>query len=184
MLVGFSLVCEKVSISLSEPQEGLERLSKEEAFDSFLAESYSKLVGAAFLIVRDRGVAEDIVQETFARAYLRWGKLWPDGNPGGWTYRVSVNLAKSWRRKLAAEARAFARLGRVEVSPSPEELVDPDLMKAMQKLPSRQRQAVALHYVLGLPLEEVAHAMGCRIGTVKSCLHSARAKIRRELGEP
>lgn len=170
----------------SEPSGGLERLTKQEgadaAFDSFLTESYSKLVGAVFLIVGDRGTAEDVVQETMARAYINWSKLWPEGNPGGWTYRVAVNLATSWRRRLFREARALARLGRPAPQPSPEELIDPDLERLVAGLPTRQRQAVALHYGMGMSMEEVAAAMNCRVGTVKSSLHAARERLRKDLG--
>lgn len=159
-------------------------IDAEQAFEGFVSESSSKLVGAMFLIVGDRGVAEDIVQETFARAYLNWRKLWPEGNPAGWAYRVAVNLAASWRRRLFRERRMLSRLGPTTTTPGPEELIDPDLQRLIVSLPLRQRQAVALHYGLGLSLEEVAVAMGCKVGTVKSSLHSARERLRKELGEP
>lgn len=151
------------------------------AFDSFLSESYSKLVGAVFLIVGDKPTAEDVVQETMARAYMNWSKLWPDGNPGGWSYRVAVNLATSWRRRVFREAKAVARLGRQAPQPGPDELIDPDLERLVAGLPLRQRQAVALHYGMGMSMEEVANAMGCRVGTVKSSLHAARQRLKKDL---
>ncbi len=174
-------------ILLSKPGRGLERLSHkgkeaDDAFDGFVAETYSKLVGAVYLMVRDKETAEDIVQETFARAYLNWGKLWPEGNPGGWAYRVAVNLTTSWRRRLVREARMIARLGPPARSSGPEETIDPDLRRLVDGLPPRQRQAVALHYTLGLPLEEVAKAMGCKLGTVKACLFAARESLRKDIG--
>lgn len=153
------------------------------AFDSFLSESYSKLVGAVFLIVGDRGTAEDVVQETMARAYINWSKLWPEGNPSAWSYRVAVNLATSWRRRMFREAKALARLGPPDQEPGADELIDPDLERLVAGLPSRQRQAVALHYGMGMSMEEVAAAMGCRVGTVKSSLHSARERLRKDLGD-
>jgi RNA polymerase sigma-70 factor (ECF subfamily) len=153
----------------------------DEAFDRFLEETYSKLIGAVYLMTRDRGVAEDIVQETFARAYLNWRKLWPDGNPGGWTYRVAVNLSTSWRRRLVREAKMISRLGPPANPSNPEQLIDPDLWKLVSELPPRQRQAVALHYTLDLPLEEVARAMGCKVGTVKASLHAARESLKKNL---
>jgi RNA polymerase sigma-70 factor (ECF subfamily) len=158
-----------------------EEISSEEAFDRFLKERRAKLLGAVHLMVNDRGVAEDIVQETFARAYLSWSKLWPAGNPAGWTYRVASNLATSWRRKIIRESRMLSRLKASAHNPGPEELVDPDVKRLVAGLPTRQRQAVALHYVLGLPVEEVAAAMRVRVGTVKSCLHAARENLRKKL---
>lgn len=158
-----------------------EEISSEEAFDRFLKEGRAKLLGAVYLMVNDREVAEDIVQETFAKAYLSWSKLWPVGNPAGWTYRVASNLATSWRRKIIRESRMLSRLKASAHNPSPEELVDPDVKRLVAGLPTRQRQAVALYYVLGLPVEEVAAAMKVRVGTVKSCLHAARESLRRKL---
>jgi RNA polymerase sigma-70 factor (ECF subfamily) len=158
-----------------------EEIGSEDAYERFLKEGYSKLLGAVYLMVNDKGIAEDIVQETFARAYLNWTKLWPVGNPGGWTYRVASNLATSWRRKLIREAKMLSRLKTTVRNPGPEELVDPDLQRLVAGLPTRQRQAVVLHYVLGLPLEEIATAMKVRVGTVKSCLHAARESLRRKL---
>lgn len=157
--------------------------SAEEAFDAFLAERYGKLVGTVRSIVGDHATAEDIAQEAFARAYVHWSKLWPHGNPGGWVHRVATNLALSVRRRASREIRALARLGgrreMVVELPDPH----PELRAAVARLPKRQRAAVALHYVLGLPIDEVADAMGCRPGTVKSLLHQARGRLRSELGE-
>lgn len=154
----------------------------EEAFESFLQERYSRLVGTVVVIVHDRALAEDIVQETFARAYLSWARLWPDGNPAGWAHRVATNLAIGWRRRAAREVRALARLGRrSEDVPAIE--VHPELGPAISKLPARQRAAVALHYVSDLSVEDTARAMGCRPGTVKSLLHDARERLRVQLGD-
>ena len=135
------------------------------------------------MIVGDRATAEDMTQEAFARAYLSWGKLWPDGNPGGWVYRVATNLAISWRRRAAREVRARARLRGWTDTTMPEPEAYPELHAAVARLPRRQRAAVALHYVLGLSMEQAGEAMGCRPGTVKSLLHAARARLRDELGE-
>ena len=155
----------------------------EEAFASFLADRYTRLVATVRVIVNDQGIAEDLVQEAFAKAYLNWEKLWPEGNPGGWIHRVAVNLAISWRRRAVREVRAVARLGRrTEMShPAPEAY--PELHEAVARLPARQRTAVALYYVLGLPVDDAAKVMGCRPGTVKSLLFQARERLRERLGD-
>jgi RNA polymerase sigma-70 factor, ECF subfamily len=134
------------------------------------------------VIVQDQALAQDIAQETFARAYLSWSKLWPEGNPGGWCHRVATNLAIGVRRRATREARAIAKLGRRTplVVEAPE--VYPELHAAVAQLPARQRAAVALHYVLGLSIDEAAEAMKCRPGTVKSLLFSARDNLRKRLG--
>jgi RNA polymerase sigma factor (sigma-70 family) len=155
----------------------------EAAFEAFLAERYGKLVGTMRLMVGDHATAEDIAQESFARAYIHWAKLWPDGNPGGWVHRVATNLAMSMHRRAGRELRAITRLGgrREMVVEQPD--VHPELQAAVANLPRRQRAAVSLHYLLGLPVDETAEAMGCRPGTVKSLLFQARSRMRDELGE-
>ncbi len=155
-----------------------------EAYERLLEERYSRLVFTVRIIVQDHATAEDIVQETFARAYLAWPKLWPDGNPPAWIHRVAVNLAISWRRRAARELKAVARLQRRTSLAEPAPEAHPEVQRAVAALPARQRTAVALHYVLGLPVEEAARTMRCRPGTVKSLLFQARAKLRNQLVEP
>jgi RNA polymerase sigma-70 factor (ECF subfamily) len=157
--------------------------SPEGAFEAFTQDLYGRIVATVRLIVRDHHTAQDLTQEAFARAYLNWPKLWPDGNPAGWVYRVATNLALSSRRRATREIRAIARLqSRTALSvPAPE--AHPELHRAIAKLPPRQRAAVALHYILGLTMDEAADAMRCAPGTVKSLLHTARGRLRDELGE-
>lgn len=157
--------------------------SPEEAFAVFVGQTYGKVMGAVQIIVNNRATAEDLAQEAFARAYLSWSKLWPDGNPGGWVYRVATNLALSWRRRAGRELRAVQRLGRRTDHTVPEPDAYPELHRAIAKLPARQRAAVALHYVVGLSMDEAAAALKCAPGTVKSLLFSARERLRTDLGE-
>lgn len=155
--------------------------TSEEAFEAFLQERYAKLVSSVRLITRDHHAAEDIVQEAFARAYVHWPKLWPEGNPVGWIHRVATNLAISLRRRLGREVRAVTRLGkRTELTESMPEL-HPELHRAVAELPVRHRTAISLHYVLGLKIDEVAEAMDCAPGTVKSMLFKARGRLREQL---
>jgi len=149
----------------------------------FTKETYGKIMATVRLVVRDTATAQDVAQEAFARAYINWPKLWPEGNPAGWTYRVATNLAINWRRRAAREVRAVARLSKRDdfLVDAPEAY--PELHAAVASLPARQRMAVALHYVLGLTMDEAADAMKCRPGTVKSLLFSARERLRKELGD-
>lgn len=153
----------------------------EEAYERFVARNYAKLVTTVELLVRNRSTAEDIVQETLARAYLNWPKLWPDGNPNGWAYRVATNFAMSWWRRAGREAKALVKLGDPRKQTAHDQFADLDLADAVAKLPPRQRTAVALFYTLDLPVEEVAATMRCPAGTVRSLLHAARQKLKKEL---
>lgn len=163
--------------------QGDDPTTPEQAFDRFLEERYTRLVGTVNVIVHDRSLAEDIVQETFAKAHLQWHKLWPDGNPGGWAHRVATNLAISWRRRVAREVKAVARLGKQTSHETRDPEPHPELRRAVAALPPRQRAAVALHYTLGLSIDEAAEAMHVRPGTVKSLLFDARQRLKKELGD-
>ena len=147
----------------------------------FVKERYGKVTSTIQIIVSNRATAEDLAQETFARAYLSWSKLWPDGNPAGWVHRVATNLALSWRRRAGREIRALQRFSRREDRTVAEPEAYPELHRAVANLPPRQRAAVALHYVLGLTMEEAASALKCKPGTVKSLLFNARERLRGEL---
>lgn len=176
----------RAEVALNRPERRSvpgKEVSAEEAFEAFCQERYGKVVSAVRVITQDRAAAEDVAQEAFARAYISWAKLWPEGNPVGWVHRVATNLAISLRRRAAREIKAIARLGRRTDMTVEGPEVHPELQKAVASLPPRQRAAVSLHYVLGLTMEEAAEAMGCRPGTVKSLLHGAREKLRTQLGD-
>ena len=160
-----------------------EKASSEEAFEAFLQERYGKVVSAVRLIVREQATAEDIAQEAFARAFIHWAKLWPDGNPVGWVHRVATNLALSLKTRAGREIRALQRLGKRTSLESPAPDAYPELHAAVASLPSRQRAAVALYYVLDLSVEDCAKALKCKEGTVKSLLFNAREGLRKTLGE-
>lgn len=152
-------------------------------YRQFVEERWSRVVNAARVIVADRGVAEDIAQEAFARAWIHRDKLWPDGNPVGWVHKVAHNLAVSWRRRATRRGKVLERLKNREeqITHMPE--IRPDVAEAVSRLPIRQRTAVGLYYGADLSIDEVAEIMSCAPGTVKSLLFSAREKLREELGD-
>lgn len=151
------------------------------SFEIFYQEHYRALLSVAVALTMDRAAAEDLVQETFMSAHRRWDRISQYENPKAWLRRVLVNRATSRRRRLGSEMRAVTRMG-------PPQPVEPDLSaetsevwSAVRRLPRRQRQAVALHYVAQLSMNEVADVMGCSTGTVKSHLHRARETLKAPL---
>jgi len=89
--------------------------------------------------------------------------------------RVLINRATSLRRRLSAEGRAIGRVGAPEPSPPDLSPETADVWREVRKLPRRQQQAVVLHYVGQLSTIEMADAMGCSRGAVKSHLHPREA---------
>ena len=131
---------------------------------------------AAYALCGDREQAMDATQEAFARALSRWRRLRGERWAAGWVMTTALNVARrSLRRR----------------SPLPEPEVDHadldavlDLRAQIRALPRRQQVAVVLYYLAGLPVAEVAGAMGCREGTVRAHLARARASLARQLEGP
>jgi RNA polymerase sigma-70 factor, ECF subfamily len=141
----------------------------------------NSLVRALTLYCGDRGLAEDCVQEAFARLCLNWRRVSTYDDPAIWVRRVALNLAKDHRRLLVRRARLVVRLGDQQEPPPSRTEVDPQLWSAIRGLPSRQRTAVALYYVGDLKVAEVAMTMKISEGTVKRHLERARETLRKKL---
>jgi RNA polymerase sigma-70 factor (ECF subfamily) len=150
-------------------------------FDAFYAAEHRSIVGVVMMLTGDRAVADDIVQEAFAAAYRRWSTVSGYDRPGAWVRRVAVNQAISARRRRRAEARALRRVGTDERAGAAPEVPNEALWAAVRRLPKRQAQAVALTYGEDLGLAEVAGILGCSVGSVKTHLSRARARLAEEL---
>jgi RNA polymerase sigma-70 factor, ECF subfamily len=151
-------------------------------FEGFFAAAYPRLVRQLFAIVGEVGEAEDVVQEAFARAALRWPRICAYDDPEAWVRRVALNRARSNLRRSRRALAALARLGPAAEVPE----LSPDGMAvdaAMRHLPLRHREVLVLYYVVGLSVEETARQLGIPTGTVKSRLARGRAALARQLGE-
>ncbi|HEX9765484.1 MAG TPA: SigE family RNA polymerase sigma factor [Nitriliruptorales bacterium] len=147
-------------------------------FDAFYGAHWQGVVGVALALTGGVAAAEDVAQEAFLRAHDRWGQVAEHPNPAAWVRRVAINLATSRLRRLRSEARALARLGgRRAHDAGAIDATDARFWREVRSLPRRQAQAVALHYVDDLSVEDVAATMGCAVNTAKVHLHRARASL-------
>lgn len=146
-------------------------------FEDLCEATYGKVAGAAYLILGDRDEALDVAQETFTRAFERWGQVGSMENPGGWCYRVAVNLSLSARRRT----RRGPRAADVQVGPPPEP-PDVRLLEALRALTPAQRSAVVARYFLDLSIAQTAEMLGKREGTVRALTSQATARLRQALG--
>ncbi|MGH7358560.1 MAG: RNA polymerase sigma factor [Acidimicrobiia bacterium] len=167
---------------MTDEDEGEAPLRAQPAtFDDMFRDNYAGLVRSLTVAAGDRELAADCVQEAFTRAYVRWRRISRYDDPAGWVRRVAVNrLRDHWRRsrrKDRAVARLGAQLEDVE-PPSEPPSADPSLAAAVAGLPDRQREAVALFYVEGLTVREVADSMKLSEGAVKYHLHEGRERLR------
>jgi RNA polymerase sigma-70 factor (ECF subfamily) len=153
------------------------------SFDAFFRDAGSRMVSFAFLLTGDLPLAQDLAQESLARAWQHWPDVGSYADPEAWARRVCHNLAVShWRRvRLALGVHHLRDRERVTPGPSPQHVL---LAAALRSLPSSQRQALVLHDGLGYTVAEVAAELGAPEGTVKSWLSRGRSSMARKLGLP
>lgn len=145
-------------------------------FDYFFAEEYPGVVRSLALALGDADIAEDIAQEGFARALERWDRVRLMDRPATWVYVVAMNRARDRYRHIARAPDPDAS-GAV-ADPAGTVAVSVTIRTALAGLSPRQRQVVVLRFVADLGLDEIGTVMGCALGTVKSTLHQALARLR------
>jgi RNA polymerase sigma-70 factor (sigma-E family) len=163
--------------AVDETDDRLSEFEPEDAagrFVSVYVAEHDALVRLAALLLGSTAVAEDVVQEAFAKLHDRIDRI---DNPAAWLRTVVVNGCRNERRRWAV-ARKHARLL------APEAVVtDPpvhDVIDSLRALPPRQRAVVVLRFYEDLPEADIAAVLGIRIGTVKSRLSRALARLREE----
>ncbi len=153
-------------------------VTDEEQLAQFVASEYPGLVAALSLVCGDRSAAEDAVQEALARALLAQRRGTID-SLAAWVRVVALNQLRNRWRSRSRERRATQLLVDTQVPSGVDDQVERsmDLVAALASLSRRQREAVALHYRLGLSVAETAEAMKVSDGTVKTLLSRARAAL-------
>lgn len=169
-----------------QPPAAVEVPEPVEPFEAFYRGHLDRVYRALAVTLADPQLAREAADEAMARAYAHWRRVRGLDNPGGWVYRVGLNWATSWRRKVWRE-RALpepgsAPAGRV-ASPPP----DPAglaAQHALADLPLAQRAAVVCRVLLDLSTVDTAAVLGVAEGTVKSRLARGLATLRATLTEP
>ena len=154
-------------------------------FDTFYAEVMPLVFRTLLLATGDRELAADATQEAFTQAYRRWEDLI---TPKAWVMRVAINYRNRWWRRigsrevLAADTEVLDVTveGLAAAAPVAAHF-DPELVKALADLSSRQRTVVALRYLYDLQTNEIAEVLGIDSATVS--VHHSRAMdaLRRRL---
>ena len=155
----------------------------------------ARLYPAALRLTRNRADAEDLVQETFAKGISASGRFQPGTNLDAWLHRIMINTFISGYRKKQRETLLLSRSaaqwrmmpGQADAGGrSPEDcvvvpMIDPGIVAAMRALPHRHRLAVYLADVEGLKYRQISDLTGMPVGSVKSCLHRSRGRLRERL---
>lgn len=152
----------------------------DEAFDAVYTAHYVPLVRLAYLTTGSLPAAEDVVQDVFAEWFRRVDTV---RDPPAYLRRAVVSRCTSWVRRRILERRHSATTHGDALADTPPSADPLAVRAALLRLNSRQRAAVFLRYYLDLPEQEIADALGCRPGTVKSLLHRSLAVMREHLDE-
>ena len=138
-------------------------------FDRFVGDNSDGLLRTAYLMVGDLHEAEDLVQETLFKVASRWPRVSRMDNPVAYARRILVNLALHGSSKRSRNRAELKATPPAETAAQAAHLdIDDQLFDALAALPPRQRAALVLRYFLDLSEVEVAAALSCSLGTVKS----------------
>lgn len=133
-----------------------------------------------FAVTGNLADAEDAVQEAFARASVRWGRIGGYDSPGAWVCQVALNLALTGLRHARRLLEVLSRTpAPPPIPPLPTDSLP--LVEALKALPLPLRQVLVLHYLADLPVERVAGELGIAVGTAKSRLTRAREALAGQL---
>jgi RNA polymerase sigma-70 factor (ECF subfamily) len=156
-----------------------------DAFEALFNRHRVFIYRTAYGLTGDRDVAEEVLQDTFVRAYRHRATLHTDRSPLPWLHRVALNLCYSRlvRKKLPVEPIADSAHALSDGSDEPHEWAERQEMnrslgEGIASLPPGQQSVVVLRYLHGLSLQETSTLLGIRPGTVKSRLHYALHRLR------
>ena len=173
------------------------------AFDGLIGMYSAKLYKVAYALLGSRQDAEEVVQDTFLRAYRALHAFRGESSLETWLHRITVNLARNkyqWNRRRGDGLNVSLTAGEDPGSDSaaepeqdvPDRSLEPDrvleqdeigknIMKALNSLPDNLRETMVLRHVNDMPYEQIAQKLDCKVGTVKSRLSRGREMLREHL---
>lgn len=187
-----------VTDSKSADQALVERVQQGDktAFDLLVRKYQQKVLNVIMRYVRDPDEAQDVAQEAFIKAYRALPRFRGDSAFYTWLYRIAINTAKNMlvsrgRRPPGSDvevevAEQLDSGTRLKDQSTPESYIHEEevmrtIKKAMDELPEDLRTAIMLRELEGMSYEEIAEAMSCPIGTVRSRIFRAREAIDKKL---
>ena len=170
------------------------------AFDGLIEMYSAKLYKVAYALLGSRQDAEEVVQDTFLRAYRALGAFRGESSLETWLHRIALNLARNkyqWNHRrggglnvsLSVPEDSDGDPGRETEQDVPDRRMEPDLvleheeigkniMKALNGLPDNLRETMLLRHVNDMPYDQIARKLDCKVGTVKSRLSRGREMLR------
>lgn len=156
---------------------------RDEVFASLVAARSAALLRTAFLTTGHRQEAEDLLQTALAKTYLAWGRIESEQSVEAYVRRTMVTThVSSWRRHRNRERAADSEPELFDPATAEGDLVERDWMwQALAGLPPRQRTVLVLRYYEEMSEAEIALAMGCSTGSVKTHASRGLATLRARL---
>ncbi|HUD37361.1 MAG TPA: SigE family RNA polymerase sigma factor [Streptosporangiaceae bacterium] len=154
--------------------------AEEDEFALFVQARERALQRTAWMLTGDWALAEDLVQTALARSWLRWDRITRRDDPEIYVRRAMINTWLTWRRRswrgemASAELPDSAAPGDLAAEVAAREVVG----QVLAKLTDKQRAVLVLRVVDDLSEAQVAQVLGCALGTVKSTMSQALAKLR------
>ncbi len=170
------------------------------AFDGLIGMYSAKLYKVAYALLGSRQDAEEVVQDTFLRAYRALQSFRGESSLETWLHRIALNLARNkyqWNHRRGSGLNVSLTVGDDAGGDSgteneqdvPDRRMEPDLvleqdeigkniMKALNSLPDNLRETMLLRHVNDMPYEQIAQKLDCKVGTVKSRLSRGREMLR------
>jgi RNA polymerase sigma-70 factor (sigma-E family) len=153
------------------------------AFTDYAGTRGATFFRTAYLMVGDRQLAQDLVQEALVKTLLAWPRLRDRGDLDAYIRRIIVTTCISWRRRRAFHERPVEALPEQPGPDLADSVVTHDaVVVALAALPPRQRVAIVLRYYQDLTEAQTAEAMGCSVGAVKSQVSVGLRRLRDTLG--
>ncbi|HDL03386.1 MAG TPA: sigma-70 family RNA polymerase sigma factor [candidate division Zixibacteria bacterium] len=176
-----------------------EELRNKERFEKEALVHIDSLFRTALRMTKNEGDADDLVQETFLKAWRFWDKFQEGSNCRAWLFKIMTNIfinnyrAKAWTPQTidledVDDDFLFGQLSALGPSDDPEKhffnkIFDDDVKKAIEELPEDFRLVVVLSFLEGFSYQEIADIVKLNIGTVKSRLHRGRKLLQKLLWE-
>jgi RNA polymerase sigma-70 factor (sigma-E family) len=151
------------------------RPTKRQSFEQFVVSRSAGLLGTAYLLTQDRALAEDLLQTALAKSWRAWDRI--EASPDAYVRRVLINTYATWWRRRWNTETPMATLPEVSLADQDAASIR-EVRDALARLPKRQRAALVLRFFDDQTESETARILGCSVGTVKSQVSKALAKLR------
>lgn len=151
-------------------------LADAESFDAFYRSTYDRTLRYLYGMLGDRAEAQDVTQEAFGRAWRSWRRVSDMADPEAWVRTVGWRIAANHLRHLRVAARRHLQRP-IPVDAAPPDVDNMALIAALRRIDPAQRQALVLHYLLDLPMQQVADESGVSLSAAKARVLRGRAAV-------